>query len=58
MSVKGGVYAYEAYGAKKIKIFFLLCTYIYYLHTHTHTHTHTHEETRDTSARTRNCAGV
>jgi len=28
MSVKGGVYDNEAYGAKKIKIFFWLCEYI------------------------------
>ena len=28
MSVKGGVYAHEAYEAKKVKIFFLLCEYM------------------------------
>jgi hypothetical protein len=28
MSVKGEVYVHEAYEAKKIKIFFLLCEYI------------------------------
>jgi hypothetical protein len=54
MSVKGGVYAHEAYEGKKIKIFFCyvntwdrhrLYIYILLARARAHTHTHTHEGT-------------